>query len=158
SADSIWSSPTEWDASAANDPTNPGTPFDRSSALPPPPTRPWPSTSAQSQSQTPSTRHDPTNGVSWPTAPPSPPQPQLSAPPEDPWIKSWPSSSSFGGAPPPPAPQKNKTNPRGFGTVAILAIVALLAGLLGAFIGVKAADDDNTAAPSRTPSTVDRNT
>jgi putative serine protease PepD len=167
------------DTERATDPTQPYAtpePADRGSFLPPPPARPWSAPSPSSASSEP-TRSIGGRDVDWPSVPPSSPW-SGGAPDDD--VPAWvprprptsnvgfdpapppPPSSAWGAPPsspapaPAPAPPASSPPNRHAGFVAVLAVVALLAGLLGAYIGVKAADDDPVAGPTAT--SVDRPT
>jgi putative serine protease PepD len=129
---------------------------DRASALPPPPTRP---ASTEGSASTGPWRTSSDRGVRWPTAPPeatrTPADPLSSVP----WWAVPPPGASGGpgapGAPPQPQPQPARSSPGGTrrgAFVAVLAAVALLAGLLGAVIGVNASDGDGTTV-ARSPVT-----
>jgi putative serine protease PepD len=144
----------------ATEPTQPYATPDRGSVLPPPPARPAAPDAAPSRSAPAPWRTITDRGVSWPTAPPEagrePVDPILSLPS---WVPTPPHGAPPSAAPSSySAPQQQPPPPPGRrgAFVAVLAVVALLAGLLGAVIGVQVTDDDNTAAPVTTA--VDRPT
>jgi S1-C subfamily serine protease len=158
------------DTDRVTDPTEPYVTPDRSSALPPPPARPW-STSQPSgvaAASSPDTlRPVGGRGVSWPTAPPEPgsgnPRPDVPSwvPRSEPAAPATSMSSSDYASPPSPPAGSAPAPSGGSGWratyVALLAVVALVAGLLGAVIGVKAADEDGSTA-SAPATSVDRPT
>jgi putative serine protease PepD len=157
------------EADRATDPTEPYVTPDRGSVLPPPPpARPWnpPPTSSWDPppTQPESVRTISGRGVNWPTAPPSGDPASSERPPADPtpWNPAWSPTGAAQERPLPPTPPPSSPSAPSGGArrgpfVAVLAVVALVAGLLGAFIGVKAADDDDVVARGPSP-TVDRNT
>jgi putative serine protease PepD len=140
-------------------PRTPSPPSGAGSSLPPPPPadRPWSAPPlvlpdpASVTKPVPAVRYEPTSGVSWPTAPPSDPRDRhgapLDGPPEPLWTPSasaFPPPRSYSSPPASPGSSHGAPGRRGgrFVFVALLAIVALAAGFVGAMLGVNAADDD----------------
>jgi putative serine protease PepD len=136
----------------ATDTTQPYASPDRSS-VPPPPPPPPPPPGRSVYSPAPSSTPAPTvsgRGVLWPTAPPATP-PQSGdrwsevAGTTPSWVPPAPPSPPPSTPTAPPASNGGRSSGPGRGAFfAALAVVALLAGLLGAVIGVNAADDDVT--------------
>lgn len=155
----------EDDTGRLREPTQPFELFRPASSLPPPPSRPS-APSGTEPSPYRALRVDSPSGISWPTAPPSDPRESdvWLGPPATPAAdQAW---REFGVSAPPPGDTGGARSAPGSGSggggrrgafVAVVALVGLIAGLLGAAIGVQVADDDAPARSAASP-TVDRQT